>query len=56
MTEKLIKGIDYYLNEEGLFVFTEKYLRERAYCCQNGCLHCPYKSGTKEITDIPSDR
>jgi len=36
------KGIDYYFNEEGLLVMTEKYLMQRGYCCENGCLHCPY--------------
>jgi hypothetical protein len=39
---ELIEGIDYYLNKEGLLVFTEKYLSDRGYCCGNGCLHCPY--------------
>ena len=38
-----IEGIDYYINEEGLMVLTEKYLRERGYCCGNGCKHCPYE-------------
>lgn len=38
----LVEGIHYYLNKEGLLVFTEKYLLERGYCCGNGCLHCPY--------------
>lgn len=38
-----IEGIDYYVNEEGLVVLTEKYLRERGYCCGNGCKHCPYE-------------
>jgi hypothetical protein len=23
-------------------VFTEKFLRERGYCCESGCRHCPY--------------
>jgi hypothetical protein len=23
-------------------VFTEKFLRERGFCCQSGCRHCPY--------------
>ena len=40
-TEKLVEGIDYYL-ENGRFVFTEHYLRKRGYCCQSGCRHCPY--------------
>ena len=38
----LKEGIDYYLNEKGLFVLTEHYLLERGYCCKNGCKHCPY--------------
>jgi hypothetical protein len=38
----LVEGIDYYLNEEGLLVFTKKYLQERGSCCGNGCLNCPY--------------
>jgi len=38
---ELIEGIDYYV-ENGLFVFTAEYLRERGYCCTSGCRHCPY--------------
>jgi hypothetical protein len=38
-----IEGVDYYVNEEGLVVLTEKYLVERGYCCGNGCKHCPYQ-------------
>lgn len=37
----LVEGVDYYL-EDGRFVFTEHYLRERGYCCRSGCRHCPY--------------
>ena len=33
---------DYYLNEEGLMVFTAQYHLRRGYCCGNGCKHCPY--------------
>ncbi len=41
MAEKLIEGVDFYL--EGQFmVFTEKFLRDRGYCCESGCRHCPY--------------
>ncbi len=25
-----------------LMVFTKDYLLKRGYCCQNGCLNCPY--------------
>jgi hypothetical protein len=38
-----IEGVDYYINEEGFVVLTEKYLLERGYCCGNGCKHCPYQ-------------
>jgi len=26
----------------GLFVLTVEYLRERGFCCDQGCRHCPY--------------
>jgi hypothetical protein len=38
----LIEGIDYYFNEQGNWVLTEKYHLERGYCCGNGCIHCPF--------------
>ena len=38
----LIEEIDYYLNEDGNFVFTAWYLLKRGECCRNGCTHCPY--------------
>ncbi|MBU2020168.1 MAG: hypothetical protein KJ941_11035 [Bacteroidetes bacterium] len=33
---------DFYLNEEGFIVFTEKYHLKRGYCCKSSCKHCPY--------------
>jgi len=33
---------DYYTNEEGYRVFTEKYHLKRGYCCKSGCKHCPF--------------
>ena len=42
MKQQLVLGSDYYLNEEGLVVFTEKYHLEKGYCCGMGCKHCPY--------------
>jgi uncharacterized protein DUF5522 len=39
----LIEGIHYYINEDGLIVFTEQYHREKGYCCGMGCRHCPYQ-------------
>ena len=42
MIEFLKEGRDYYLDEKGLIVFTEAYLKERGYCCKSKCRHCPY--------------
>ncbi len=42
MKSPLIEGEDYYYNEQGYIVLTEKYHLQRGYCCGNGCLHCPY--------------
>jgi uncharacterized protein DUF5522 len=41
MPEQLVEGIDYYV-ENGFVVFTAHYLRNRSYCCESGCRHCPY--------------
>ncbi|MES2767681.1 MAG: DUF5522 domain-containing protein [Bdellovibrionota bacterium] len=42
-SDNLTESNEYsYINEKGLTVFTEKYLLERGYCCENGCKHCPY--------------
>jgi len=41
--EKLVEDVDYYF-ENGLMVLTERFLKERGYCCDNGCRHCPYKN------------
>lgn len=35
---------DYYLDKNGLMVFTAIYLKKRGYCCKNGCRHCPYNN------------
>ena len=42
MKNKLIEGIDFYYNENGLLVLTEQYHLEKGYCCGYGCRHCPY--------------
>ena len=36
------EGVDYYLTENGLLVFTEAYHLKRGSCCGSGCRHCPY--------------
>jgi len=37
-----IEAEDFYFNEQGLMVFTEKYHLKRGYCCGSGCKHCPF--------------
>ncbi len=51
---ELIEGTDYYINKQGLYVFTAHYLLKRGYCCGNQCLHCPYEE--KEATDTSNER
>ena len=41
------EGLDYYI-ENGFLVMTEYYLKNRGYCCENGCRHCPYGFEKKE--------
>ncbi len=51
MTAPLVEGVDYYI-ENGLFVFTARYLLNRGYCCESGCRHCPYGfQGKKTVAD-----
>ncbi|HYL93011.1 MAG TPA: DUF5522 domain-containing protein [Alphaproteobacteria bacterium] len=40
-SEELVEGEDFYV-ENGLYVFTERYLLKRGHCCRSGCRHCPY--------------
>lgn len=51
--DDLVKGIDYVLSPEGYRIMSEKYLRERAFCCGNGCKNCPYfPKATKGNTNL----
>lgn len=49
----LQENVDYYI-ENGLYVFTKKYLAERGYCCKSGCRHCPY--GFKKVKKTPPQK
>jgi len=54
MNKPLVEGLDFYL--EGPFVvFTEKYLRDRGYCCESGCRHCPYGFRKEVRSDEPTE-
>ena len=48
----LIEGVDFYY-EGGFLVFTGKFLRDRGYCCESGCRHCPYGFRGEQRTDVP---
>lgn len=54
----MIEGEDFYFNEQGLMVLTEKYHLKRGQCCGNGCKHCPFDyvnvddNRRKELLDI----
>ncbi len=43
MNKQLVEGLDFYYNEQGYIVLTEKYHLEKGFCCGNGCKHCPYQ-------------
>lgn len=42
MKKELVEGTDFYYNEQGFIVLTEKYHLEKGFCCGYGCRHCPY--------------
>lgn len=46
--EKLIKEIDYNINENGAWVFSSWYLLRQGSCCGNGCKNCPYPPSLKQ--------
>ncbi|ULQ55523.1 DUF5522 domain-containing protein [Flavihumibacter rivuli] len=51
MKKQLIEGLDFYYNEDGFIVLTEKYHREKGVCCGNGCRHCPF-----DYINVPEER
>lgn len=50
---ELIEGVDFHLSKEGYRIMTELFLKNRGYCCGNGCKHCPYfpkaQKGNREL-------
>lgn len=44
-----MERLKYYL-ENGMVVFTEEFLLDRWFCCNNNCRHCPYKKINNEST------
>ncbi|HYK04034.1 MAG TPA: DUF5522 domain-containing protein [Thermoanaerobaculia bacterium] len=54
MSGKFIEGVHFY-REGQYYVFTELYLRERGYCCESGCRHCPYGFRNDVRADVPTE-
>lgn len=52
----LVKGKDFYYNEQGLMVLTRAYHLERGRCCGNGCRHCPFDYVNVRKTDKEASR
>ena len=50
MQASLKENEDFYYNQEGYRVFTEKHHLKRGYCCKSGCKHCPYGYDKKTDT------
>jgi hypothetical protein len=53
-TKPLAEGEDFY-REGPYVVFTEKFLKERGYCCESGCRHCPYGFRRDQRSETPRD-
>ena len=53
MNNRPKKDIDYYIDENGNYVFTAEMLKKRGRCCYSKCKNCPYGTydETKEDTD-----
>ena len=49
-TSKLTENEDFYIDENGFFILTQKYLEKRGSCCKLGCRHCPY--GMRETNEL----
>jgi hypothetical protein len=45
---KGLRPEDYYLDAQGLLIFTAVYLLKRGYCCRTGCRHCPVRLQSRE--------
>ncbi|UOF02706.1 DUF5522 domain-containing protein [Bdellovibrio reynosensis] len=47
--EAIKNGSDTYIDPlTGYQVFTEVFHKNRGYCCNSGCRHCPYKNSVNK--------
>ena len=49
---ELVEGVHFY-REGAYVVFTERFLRERGYCCESGCRHCPWGFRPDRRSEVP---
>ena len=54
MNGRLVEGVDF-CREGPYVVFTEKFQRDRGYCCESGCRHCPYGFRKDVRSDVPAE-
>lgn len=43
MSKNLVESVDFYFDEDGYMVLTEKYHLDKGHCCGHGCRHCPFE-------------
>jgi hypothetical protein len=43
VSKNLVEGVDFYFDDNGYMVLTEKYHLDKGHCCGYGCRHCPYE-------------
>lgn len=51
----LKEGIDFNYDHLGRMVLTKEYHLKRGYCCQSGCLNCPYGFTDKADPSYPAE-
>lgn len=52
---ELVEGVDYSIDSEtGFLIFTELFLLNRGYCCESGCLNCPYGYSSPVVKKTPT--
>jgi len=39
---ELKEGVDFQTTKDGYRIMTASFLKNRGYCCGNGCKNCPY--------------
>ncbi len=51
----LKEGEDFIYDKQGRMVLSREYHLKRGYCCQSGCVNCPYDFASKVDPNYPSE-